>query len=750
LSLLDSAWLAVSRGYTVIPIRPGSKVPALKDWSHWKYSEDITREQLQEQFDSWNAPLDGESACNLGVVLGENSGNLVDVDLDHPRTLALREHFLPYTPARSGRLSKPYSHYWYVAEEGTLPGTRQHKMPRTLNDQGQLVKGAVTLELRSTGAQTVIPVSTHPSGEKYEWHGEPWGGPEGPTVINGRKLAVQVALLGLAAVLVEYWPKSGSRHEAYLALAGGLLRDGDQGVHPWWERNASVLIRALADVTHDEDGPDVREQESIDTTVQRLNDGQLVTGFGKLAEIIGEEPVKMVRILVGEVEHAAGVMSRQAQVATPDVDIFDGADAALARDQAVAAIPLEDRDPLTERISTWEPVDLEPYLTGRIRPVEPTVLVRDDGLALFYPGRVNMLYGSSESAKSWIATYTCTQVMAEGQRAVYLDFEDEPVNTLDRLRRMGAAADDVRFLFTYIRPEDPLAPMQRDRWGNQGNTPAGERNLSVFMRAIDQADPALIVADGMTVLYGLHGLDSNDAVSTDIITGWLKKLTRNGRSTVIIIDHTAKGSERGSLPIGSQHKVAMVQGTMIQVWPVRQPMPDAEGEVELIVLKDRPGQVRKISAKTGAKAQLAARVIIDSTVPDVTTLRVEAPAMPTTSSANVAKAQAELALKQKHREDEDTMLGLYGTTIGTSKSWSQLIQELQVPLGPDGAISDDEKRRWNSTLNRLIEQGWLFPEGNTRARRYTLAIVKDDTSSTPPASSAGTDLQIDLSSAGSD
>jgi len=613
-------------------------------------------------------------------------------------------------------------------------------------ENGVLGKAAVTLELRSTGAQTVIPDSVHPSGELYEWHGEPWGGDEGPATIDGRILAVQVALIGLAAVLVEYWPTTGSRHEAYLALAGGLLRDGDQGVHPWWERNASVLIRAIADVTHDDDGADTREYESINSTIERLNAGENVTGFGKLAEFLGDEVVRQVRVLVGEIEAAAGIQSRQSPVQVTDF-VQDSVD----RDAEISVIALEDRDPLGERISSWEPVDLEPYLSGRIKPVEPTVLVRDDGKALFYPGRVNMLYGSSESAKSFIALFTCAQVMAEGQRTFYLDFEDEPVNTLSRLKRMGVAADDVRFLFSYIRPEDPLAPMQRDRWGNQGRTPMGDRNWEVFIRALEQADPALIIADGMTVLYGLHGLDSNDAVSTDIITGWLKKLTRNGRSTVIVIDHTAKGSERGSHPIGSQHKVAMVQGTMLQVWPVRQPMPDALGEVELIVLKDRPGEVRKISAKTGSKAQLAARVFIDSTVPDLTTIRLEAP-IDVSSQTSQKRDQAEATRRQKYKDEEEKMLAIYGNVLGTSKSISEIFEVLQLKKSPEGDWDVEEGRLWGGVLNRLIEQGWVYTEGRTRGRRYVLALVNDDLPApTDPISDQTTpDLQLDLTQAGTD
>ena len=68
------------------------------------------------------------------------------------------------------------------------------------------------------------------------------------------------------------------------------------------------------------------------------------------------------------------------------------------------------------------------------------------------------------------------------------------------------------------------------------------------------------------------------------------------------------------MPIGSQHKVAMVQGTLLQVWPIKQPMPGDVGEMELVVLKDRPGQVRAHSQKTGGrgKAQVAGVVTLDS------------------------------------------------------------------------------------------------------------------------------------------
>jgi KaiC/GvpD/RAD55 family RecA-like ATPase len=266
---------------------------------------------------------------------------------------------------------------------------------------------------------------------------------------------------------------------------------------------------------------------------------------------------------------------------------------------------------------------------------------------LFYPGKLNMLFAPSESGKTLVSLYTCVERMQAGERVVYVDFEDDPVNTILRLRQMGASDDDLRLNFTYIRPDQPIATMQRDNWGNMKYTPVGEANAHILAATLEQTDPALIIADGMTSVYGLHGLDSNNSVQTDVITNWLKSLTRGGRTTVIIIDHMAKTGERGSMPIGSQHKVAMVQGTLLQVWPKdnKGPRLGAKSELELIVLKDRPGQVRQFAGQPNGKAQVAALVEIDSTQIDgrgqvITTFSIKVPSSTVGSTSGTAASGA--------------------------------------------------------------------------------------------------------------
>ena len=77
------------------------------------------------------------------------------------------------------------------------------------------------VEYRSTGTQTIFPGSIHPSGEPIEWEEF-----DDPLPIDGRVLKDTVAKLAAAALMARHWPEEGSRQNAALALAGGLLHAG--------------------------------------------------------------------------------------------------------------------------------------------------------------------------------------------------------------------------------------------------------------------------------------------------------------------------------------------------------------------------------------------------------------------------------------------------------------------------------------------------------------------------------------------
>ncbi len=131
------------RGWFCVPLRPRSKSPVRNDWPNVR----IETDDIKSHFSAKD---------NVGIILGEPSGWLVDVDLDCHEAIELADSFLPPTSAITGRPSAPRSHRWYIAS-GAM--TEKHTDP---ND------GSMIVELRSTGAQTVVGPSIHPDGEAYE------------------------------------------------------------------------------------------------------------------------------------------------------------------------------------------------------------------------------------------------------------------------------------------------------------------------------------------------------------------------------------------------------------------------------------------------------------------------------------------------------------------------------------------------------------------------------------------------------
>ncbi len=148
-NLLEAAKWYLGRGFRPIPIPAGEKAPRIRGWTKLR----LGKADLQQHFNGLG---------NIGLLMGEPSGWLVDIDLDCPEAIELAPQYLPPTPAKSGRASALNSHWWYICphiatKKHALPGTRQP-----------------IVEIRSTGAQTIVGPSMHPSGERYgPLEGEP-------------------------------------------------------------------------------------------------------------------------------------------------------------------------------------------------------------------------------------------------------------------------------------------------------------------------------------------------------------------------------------------------------------------------------------------------------------------------------------------------------------------------------------------------------------------------------------------------
>jgi hypothetical protein len=209
LPILGAARKYLARGWQPIPVPLGQKSPVLPGWQNLKLTEAVL-------------PAHFSQACNIGVLLGEPSGWLIDIDLDHPLAARLAVVFLPATGAVFGRGSKPASHWLY-----TCPEARTAKWQHN---------GTMLLELRSTGTQTVFPPSIHPSGEVIQWAA---GGE--PAQVSKEELERACSKLAAATLLALSWPKEGTRQETALALAGALLRAG------WNEEETEEFIQAVAE-----------------------------------------------------------------------------------------------------------------------------------------------------------------------------------------------------------------------------------------------------------------------------------------------------------------------------------------------------------------------------------------------------------------------------------------------------------------------------------------------------------------------
>ena len=133
---VEAAALYINMGLRVVPCE--GKKPILKVWLELRLED----EDLPQHFG------DGQ---NVGLILGEPSGWLVNVDLDVPEALKISDWFLPQT-LTGGRKSTPRAHHFYRAA-----GLETKKWQDT--------DGVVLLEIRSTGSQTLVEPSVHPSGE---------------------------------------------------------------------------------------------------------------------------------------------------------------------------------------------------------------------------------------------------------------------------------------------------------------------------------------------------------------------------------------------------------------------------------------------------------------------------------------------------------------------------------------------------------------------------------------------------------
>mgnify|MGYP000399680451 CR=1 FL=1 len=121
-----------------------------------------------------------------------------------------------------------------------------------------------------------------------------------------------------------------------------------------------------------------------------------------------------------------------------------------------------DDDPYTP---TWGTVDLATYANGDYDPPTATLMPRDDGVCLLYPGLTHSIHGESESGKSWIAQAEAARILRDGGHVLYVDFESDAASIVERFLLLGCSKEQIAAHLDYRAPEGaPGAAHELDAW----------------------------------------------------------------------------------------------------------------------------------------------------------------------------------------------------------------------------------------------------------------------------------------------
>ena len=260
----------------------------------------------------------------------------------------------------------------------------------------------------------------------------------------------------------------------------------------------------------------------------------------------------------------------------------EGADVAEVVDRAQAEFQalLDGQRPAESKVSTWEALDLGPYLRGEVERPQPSIgLRRSDGIQLIYPGREHAVLGDTESGKTWFALGCVANELTNGN-VLYIHYEEgDASSTIERLLAIGV---DPALIAARLRFVAPSEPPQRE-WLQQVLDPA----------------PALVIHDGVNEAMSMLGVEINLAEgASEFRRSLIKPCLRVGAAT-LACDHLPKsidGKRRDAY--GSIHKGNALDGTRILLVNRAPFGRGMRGTSKVFVTKDRPGYLRTYGQPT--------------------------------------------------------------------------------------------------------------------------------------------------------
>src|SRR5215210_1274575 len=219
---------------------------------------------------------------------------------------------------------------------------------------------------------------------------------------------------------------------------------------------------------------------------------------------------------------------------------------------------------MPKRPARFERIDLgEPIESG----IEPPEMLVDDEL---YAGRVHCIYSAGGTGKTFKALQLVKKVIDQDKPVLLLDLENGVRIISERLRDLGAKADQARqHLYYYPFPSMPLT----------------DDASAEFEELLEEIKPALVVIDSWINCISAAGLDENS--STDIAR-WTDAYPQRARVRGIaslLLDHVPK---EGNTARGSGRKLDYVDA----MWELRNPQKfdrETVGRIDMHLRKDREG-----------------------------------------------------------------------------------------------------------------------------------------------------------------
>ncbi len=223
----------------------------------------------------------------------------------------------------------------------------------------------------------------------------------------------------------------------------------------------------------------------------------------------------------------------------------------------------------THEKGRFERIDLGEPIASGMEP--PDMLVPEE----LYAGRVHCIYSAGGTGKTFKALWLIKKIIDQGKPVLLLDLENGVKIISDRLRDLGAEAEQVRrHLYYYPFPSMPLA----------------DDASAEFEELLEEIKPVLIVVDSWINCLSAAGLDENSA--TDIAQ-WAEAYPQRARVrgiAALLLDHVPK---EGGSARGSGRKLDYVD----VMWELRNPQKfdrETVGRIDMHLRKDREGWLPKV------------------------------------------------------------------------------------------------------------------------------------------------------------